>query len=182
MLSKKAFEDGMMTLMVYYNGFQFPLRPKSENIMDVAKYNVWYEVFKDLTDDEMHKVVKAYCVSNIYAPTSPTPILEKVKELKMLSIESSEQAWEIVEKNLSKGINGYKGLDHNGKIIYVNPFMDEMKKYPLIERAVKDIFSSLASITSDNKSYVRNEFKQVYGRHIESTIQIGHNSQLKIGG
>ena len=181
MLSKNGFEDGMMTLMAYYNGFQFPLKPKKDNIMDTAKYNIWYEVFSELSDSDMQRVVKAYCVGNIYAPTSPTPLLEKLREIRIASVESAEQAWEIVERNLSKGVYGYQGIDDSGNVIQLNPFMDTMKKYPMILQACKEILSSLAQVTTDNKSYVRNEFKQVYGRTIESKVQIG-NSQLKLGG
>lgn len=179
MLSKRAFEDSMMNLMAYYNGFEFPLKPKT--LMETTKYNVWYEVFKDLSDDDMHKVVKSYCTANIYAPSSPTPLIDKIRELRLMCIESAEQAWEIVEKNLYKGVKGYQGLDDSGNVVHLNPFMDTMKKYPMIMKACTEIMSSLATVTSDNKSYVRNEFKQVYGRHIDSVVQIG-SSQLKLGG
>lgn len=181
MLSKKMFEKCMLTLSVYYNNFRFEVMPKEDDTIAQFKYQVWYDSFKHIDDLTFEALIKAYCNSQVYPPSSPTSILQTYKEAKQSNMMSPESAWEIVDDNLKKGIRGYQTFI-NGKVVYKNDFYEAIKQYQQISSVCKEIESSLADITTDSKKYVRNEFMDVYKRYSEQVTSIGYDDKLKIEG
>ncbi len=179
MLSKKIFDQNMAILSVYFNSFEFPIFPNKDNYLEQLKYDIWYNAFSEIDDNTFQLLIKAYCSNNVYAPQSPSSILQTYKEVKQSNIMSSEQAWEIVDKNLWRGIRGYQTLS-NGRQVYHNDFYESIKEHTQIVEVCKEIESSLADITSDSKSYVRREFMDVYKRHSEQAVSIGYDERLKI--
>lgn len=175
-----GFQDGIFTLMAYYYGFEFNLQPKPSNPIDSIRYKLWYEMFEELSDEDFMVAIKSYCYSNIYAPTSPTPIVDIIKKLKAAQIETVDEAWELVSKNLSKGVYGYLTIDENGKEIRANPFLDALRSHPVVLETVKGMMTSLASVTTDNKAYIQKEFKTIYERNIEKKITLKLEGKLMI--
>jgi len=175
MVNRERFIKGIKYLSVYYTNFKF-------DITDDFSLDVWHNAFKDITDEDFKYCVETYCKLNQYAPSSPHALLDIYFDYVTDEL-TSDQAWELVEKNLNKGISGYQTIS-NGKVVYVNKFYEEIKKYPLIEETCKELESTLRDITSDNKSYTKHEFKELYKSKLErktNKMALSGTTQFKIG-
>ena len=87
-LSKKVFAEMMETLNAYYVNFKVDL----DNQLVV---NVWYRAFENFGDETFKEMILNYCMNNIYAPQSPTHLIQHMKDMVLLREPSGEEAWEL---------------------------------------------------------------------------------------
>ena len=176
-MNSKVFDQAMLYMTVYFTNFEFDTFPQSQ--LAKMKYQVWHDALTHIPEADFQPLIEHYCKTNVYPPSSPTAIIEAYKEVKRSTGMSAEQAWEIVSNHLYLGIRGYSAFV-DGKPVYRNRFYDAIKQYPVITSVCKEMESSLADITTDSKSYVRNEFKTIYKRHSEQNL-IPYDERLKLG-
>ena len=92
-MTKQTFAKGMEYLNVYYVNLKINL----DNPMVIE---IWYDVFKDMADDKFISLIKKYCLENVYAPQSPTSILEFAKQKYLENQPQAELEFEkVVELN-----------------------------------------------------------------------------------
>jgi len=103
MLSKQGYIEGLGYMLAWYVNFQFRLydikKDKYGNEVDDSRvpsmqYKVWYEAFKEFSDEDFGSVVKSYCSNEIYPPSSPASILTYAKALMLEKrYEEIDGAW-----------------------------------------------------------------------------------------
>ena len=173
---KNKFIDSMKYLDAFYTTFKF-------DFLNPIKLEVWYDALSTIPENQLQQVVSAYCKTNQFPPQSPHSILDVY--VTMVSNEiTPDQAWEIVESNLHKGVSGYQTFS-NGKVVYKNDFYTSIEKYPLIVETCKDMESSLRDVFTENKSYTKHEFKEAYKTKLQrsnNVLLLSGDSKLKIGG
>lgn len=92
-MTKQTFAKGME----YLNAFYVNLKINLDNPLVVE---VWYDVFKETKDEDFLKMIKSYCLENVFAPQSPTSILEFSKQKYLESQPQAELEFEkIIELN-----------------------------------------------------------------------------------
>lgn len=174
-MEENTFDKGMLTLMVYYQNFEFDTAPKEKDLVGKFKKKVWYEALSKITDDTFMKLVESYCKSNIYPPQSPTHLIQHMKDLVLLNEMSGEEAWEYAYKIVKKNI------------FEVSWAMSELKKEGKdnIANTLKEMESRFRNLLTDDLPYVRKDFIEIYKRivtqNVNQNVLLGDLSQLKLG-
>ena len=92
-MNKQTFAKGMEYLNTYYVNLKINL----DNPMVIE---IWFDVFKHMEDENFINLIKNYCLENIYAPQSPTSILEFAKQKYLENQPQAELEFEkVVELN-----------------------------------------------------------------------------------
>jgi len=157
-LSKEKMVSVVRYIDSYYNNFQFDFN-------NLHKIEVWYDVLKNFSDEDLTELVKSYCFNNIYPPLSPTSLLQYRKEMITVNKLSAEKAWEFgyEEKLRSKFRFDYRGcidwLKENG--------------YKEIGNVFESMIASLENVRqdTDTKPFVRNEFIRLYNEEIKQVVK-----------
>ena len=154
---------GINYLNDYYANFKF-------DIKNDAKIEIWYDVFKGFDNDMFKGVIKAYCRSEVYPPQSPTHILQFAQGVRIQGMPTAESEWELVRAALVK--HGMAYNKHN--------FYNELK--PLTAETCREIEHYLATMSSDNRDFVRNDFIRIYNTIITRDVkrQLTGDDQLKL--
>lgn len=157
MLDKKVFLQGIKHLNAYYTNFNF-------NINDDIKLKVWYDVFINYTDTDYNKLIKSYCIENIYAPQSPTHLLDYAKSLIISSFPSADEAWEHT-------ISLLRYLSYDFKRFYDKVDSD------VISTVIKQMRADFVGLMTDQVPFVKKTFVKLYNE----TIQKNVSNQLREG-
>ena len=97
-LTESGFITGIEMLSAYYMTFKFWVE-EFKGQSEIRK-KMWYATFKNMGDDDFVKLVETYCLENIYAPQSPTSILEFAKQKYLENQPQAELEFEkVVELN-----------------------------------------------------------------------------------
>jgi len=152
MLDKTTFLKGLKYLNAYYANFNF-------NINDDYKIGVWYNIFKGVSNETYTTLIKNYSEKNIYAPQSPTHLLEHVKEAIIESKPTPEAAWTIALDTL-------RSTGYNFKRTY------EKIEDGNIVRAIMELRVDLDGIMTKDIPFVRNHFIEIYKREIKKEVEL----------
>ena len=152
MLDKTTFLKGLKYLNAYYSTFNF-------NINDDYKIGIWYNIFKEVSNETYTALIKNYCEKNIYAPQSPTHLLEHAKEVMIQSKPTPEAAWTIALDTL-------RSTGYNFKRTY------ETIKDENIVRAIMELRVDLEGIMTKDIPFVRNHFIEIYKREIKKEVEL----------
>ena len=134
MLSQDAFRTGMAMLTTAFSN----MRVTRENT------KVWYNFFKDLTDEQF-----VLGVDSIVKTSIKTPTVAEIREASLsarLPQLSAEEAWEMVIKAL-----------RSGNLRSDTSFNDER-----VDRVVKIYYTDLKDMTADNRAIIRAQFMKTY--------------------
>ena len=100
-MTKAAFNKGMVMLTVYYNNFPNLISlPDTET--EKLKYQVWQNALSSIPEDIFEKVITKYCISNVFAPNSPTAILAYYEQQLLEQEPNAQEEWEEVLKGIRK--------------------------------------------------------------------------------
>ena len=134
MLTKKAFQSGMAMLTTAFTN----LRVSDVNM------KVWFNFFKDLTDEQF-----ALGVDSIVKTSIKTPTVAEIREASLsaqLPQLSAEEAWEMVIKTL-----------RSGNLRSDTSFNDER-----VDRVVEIYYTDLKDMTAENRAIIRAQFMKTY--------------------
>ena len=189
MLSEQGYIEGLGYMLAWYVNFQFRLydvkKDKYGNENESSRvpsmqYKVWYEAFKEFSDEDFGSVVKSYCSNEIYPPSSPASILTYAKTRILQEKESEiEGAWQDFIRFID--VYGFRAY-RNSDLQIVNPLEKQLKKHSnqLIKLAYEQNKSSFQEINDDNRDWKRKEFFEYYRRLLINEVNI-NVSQGKIG-
>jgi hypothetical protein len=152
MLSQDRFMGIIGYLSAYYTNFKFELKDEGE---PSYQFNVWYDVFKDFDEERLVEAVKSYCRNNVFAPNSPTQILEYIRKKLIESRPTADNAWEIAYG--SSGV--IKTCNFN-----IDRAIKELKKqgYPIIAQTVSEMRSQFIGVLTENVPYLKRDFAKLY--------------------
>ncbi len=146
-------------LSSYYANFKFDLYDDENGEMKPShQLEVWYDVFKDFDEDELVSMVKQFCRENIFAPQSPTQLLEYMRNKLFTTHNDSELAWEKVIETYRD--YGYYNFEKGVKLL----------NNAIIQRSYEMMKSSFRDLTSDKIPFVRKEFIEIYERNLKQNI------------
>ena len=189
MLSEQGYIEGLGYMLAWYVNFQFRLydvkKDKYGNENESSRvpsmqYKVWYEAFKEFSDEDFGSVVKSYCSNEIYPPSSPASILTYAKTKILQEKEGEiEGAWQDFIRFID--VYGFRAY-RNSDLQIVNPLEKQLKKHSnqLIKLAYEQNKSSFQEINDDNRDWKRKEFFEYYRRLLINEVNI-NVSQGKIG-
>lgn len=162
MLDKKVFLKGLKYIYDYYTKFDF-------DISNTEKVGVWYQVFEGFDDTMFSNLVKSYCVSNQYAPQSPTSIINFYKDTMSLGELTADEAWQI----------GYNAVKEDG--FRLKHTIDRLNtKYPQISRTLEEIKYKFIDLKTDDVKFVSYKFIEVYNKNLKQHLD-NKMSDLQIG-
>jgi len=134
MLTKKAFQSGMAMLTTAFTN----LRVSDGNM------KVWFNFFKDLTDEQF-----ALGVDSIVKTSIKTPTVAEIREAALSALLpqlSADEAWERVIKAV-----------RSGNLRSDTSFGDER-----VDRVVEIYYTDLKEMTADNRAIIRAQFMKTY--------------------
>lgn len=152
MLDKKQFLKGLKYLNDYYVNFKF-------DINDNNKLGIWYSVFESVDDETFVGLIKEYCKHNIYAPQSPTHLLEFVKTRLMTNFMSSDEAWEYAISLLRR-------------VGYTFSRFYEKVEHEVISQSIKAIESDFYNLYTENLPFVKRSFIKVYEEKLREHVSV----------
>lgn len=163
MLDKTTFLKGLKYMNAYYASFNF-------NINDDYKIGVWYNIFKEVNNETYTGLIKNYCEKNIYAPQSPTHLLEYAKDIMIQNKLTAEEAWE-------RAVTSLRNTGYNFKRSYTE--LDQTTV-----NSIKQMEAELTGILTKDMPYARNHFIEIYKREarkeVEQETKEGLISRLQI--
>ena len=182
MLSEQGYIEGLGYMLAWYNNFNLRLydseKDKYGNSIKGTEnpsmqYKVWYGAFKEFSDEDFGSVVKSYCSSEIYPPSSPASILTYAKTKMIESRESEiEGAWQ----EFLGLVNRYGFQSHYDYESYaiLNELESKLSTHSnqLINQVYKQNKSSFQEINDDNRDWKRKEFFEYYRRLLTNEVNI----------
>ncbi len=165
-LSGIKFAEGMEYIEKYYTKEYFKV-----DLDNVIVRKLWYDVFKNVSDDEFEMVIKSYCLSNVYPPQNPSRILEHARNITIRQQLTDDEAWEY-------GYNLVKRYNFNMKRA-----CDEMEEngYHAMARAFTKMGGRFVGLTTASLPYLEKDWKERYLDEIDQIIRINVNSGNLIG-
>jgi hypothetical protein len=151
MLDKKQFLKGLKYLNDYYVNFKF-------DINDNAKLGIWFSVFETLDDDTFTNLIKSYCKDNIYAPQSPTHLLEHAKKRVLQYAMGEDEAW------------GY-ALDMLRSVGYTMSRFYAKCEHPIIAKAIKSMESDFYNLYTEQLPFVKKTFVKLYKEYLVNNVE-----------
>lgn len=168
-MTKAAFNKGMVMLTVYYNNFEFNILPDTET--EKLKYQVWQNALSSIPEDIFEKVITKYCISNVFAPNSPTAIIAYYEQQLLEQEPSAQEEWEEVLKGIRK-----HGLRYNS-----DRFYQSLK--PFTAECARKIESRLAELSESNREFVMRDFIDLYNGSVKIKVKnqlMLQNDKLKL--
>jgi len=188
MLSENMFVVKMGELLAWYNNFQFKFFDIDENgnKKKTLQFIMWHEAFERFSDDDFDLLVSGYMRDNVYAPQSPTSILEYARKTIIENHKiDTDKAWLYV-KGLIQRYGTVSETVYNtlkGEFVNVNRLENELKNHDdkklfMVYEIMK---SKLQTLNIDNEPYVRKEFFEEYERLLKDEVRSSVNEgSLKI--
>lgn len=158
-LSELGFKVGIEILSTYYTTFRF-WQEDFKGQIELRK-SLWYEVFSEMNDDLFKNVIESYCRKNIYAPQSPTHLLEHIENELKNKVPKAESEY-LKVKEIIKKHRGFMG-DVSDEIEKIGGVIFETFKIvkPLLKGSYIDIF---------NEPKARDEFIRVYNEMMNQSF------------
>ena len=153
MLTKKTFQSGMAMLTTAFSN----MRVSNENTV------VWYNFFRDLTDEQF-----MFGVDLVVKTSARTPTVAEIREAS-LSYQNpqlcADEAWEQVI-----------GAVRSGNLTSDRKFGDDR-----IDRAVSIYYTDLKDMTAENRSIIRAQFMKTYNNLMERErkAELSSNPQVQ---
>jgi len=165
-MNNKDFSLIMARLVAYYDRFEFPLMPNGE--MENMKFNVWRDALSIIPSDRLEYVIKDYCTKNVYAPTSPTSLIEHYRSIILNYYPSAEIEFEKFIERVR--LNGYDLEKH----------IQGYHRYPYIQETLRRLKSDFEVWRLDKKQlpFFKNRFIDHYNKIIQDNV---NEERLKIG-
>jgi hypothetical protein len=165
-LTLQRFLKIIQYLSSYYNNFKFDIYEEDEfgNKTPSHQAEVWFDVFKDFNELELVEAIKRYCKENIYAPQSPTHILEFIRK-KML--ENSPSAESVFNEIVERFRNHYY---YDKKVVE----MYEQEGNHLIAKIISDLkqdFRLWYNGSEEQLTWLKKVFITHYERELEKTVR-----------
>jgi hypothetical protein len=167
LLTEQGFITGIEMLSAYYMTFKF-WQEDFEGQKEVRK-RMWYGTFKNMSDVTFTKLIERYCTENIYAPQSPSSILEfaKVKLLEKQPKADSEFDYVI---ELNKKYSLYRNLD-----TCMTKIDNEITR-----KVTKALLRRFYNVGEDNREELRKDFVKRYNEYLKDDVQLQTNSLLGV--
>lgn len=164
-LTEVGFKTGIEMLSAYYMTFKF-WQEEFQGQIEIRK-RMWYSTFKNMSDGLFVKLIERYCNENIYAPQSPSHILEFSKQQLSLQQGKADEEFEKVRE-----LNRRYSLRINYNTIYAK--IDN----PITVKLVKAMFEDFINMGEDNADFVRKRFIEKYNDLTREEAQIKANELL----
>lgn len=153
MLTKKAFQSGMAMLTTAFSN----MRVSNENMV------VWYNFFRDLTDEQF-----MFGVDLVVKTSTKTPTVAEIREAALSHRNPqlcADEAWELVI-----------GAVRSGNLTSDRKFGDDR-----IDRAVSIYYTDLKDMTAENRSIIRAQFMKTYNNlaEREKRAELSANPRVK---
>ena len=161
-MTKIGFVKGIEYIKAFYVNYK--LDTQSKLIMEV-----WMDAFKNMSDEVFEKLVRAYCLENIYPPQSPTHLLEFAKTKFAEKSPEAEIEFEEVVK-----LNKRYSLRQN-----YNTIMLKIAN-PITRTIVKALYEDFIEVGEDTREQLRKEFVRRYNNALNEQTQIQTNSLLGV--
>ena len=161
-MTKIGFVKGIEYIKAFYVNYK--LDTQSKLIM-----GVWMDAFKNMSDEIFERLVKTYCVENIYPPQSPTHLLEFAKTKFAEKSPEAETEFEEVVK-----LNKRYSLRQN-----YNTIMLKIAN-PITRTIVKALYEDFIEVGEDTRDQLRKEFVRRYNNALNEQAQIQTKSLLGV--
>lgn len=169
-LTEKTFQQSIKYLTNFYTNFNFNVA------VEIDKAKIWFGVFENMDDEIFKDLIKRYCVENIYAPQSPTHLLEFYNQKVFDKYQPKiEEAWQTLLGGIRRYGLGYTTIwsPEQNDFVNVNRLEDTLKNHDdkLILETYNMIKSRLRTMNDDNEPFVRKEFVEIYESLLKRQIQ-----------
>lgn len=165
MLDDKRFLQGLKYLNAYYTNFNF-------DINNDFKIGIWYNTCKHIDGDTFSALIKAYCEQSIYAPQSPTHLLEFARSLTISQHMNVDNAWDYA-------LALVRSLNYDFRHFYTKC------EYTIISDTIKQIQGDFVGLLTEHLPFVKKHFVEVYHskvkQHVDNDVRkglIGANNPL----
>lgn len=189
-LDRMSFITGIEFLSTFYSTFKF-WNEDFEGQVELRK-QIWYEMFRDIEGLFFKQLIHSYCRDNIFAPQSPTQLLDYGKKRIIALRPTAEEAYltvkEIVRKNgeyitdLKKDIEKLddeitKTAYEQTKTLFFRAWQDTYNE-PECRRNFINVYNALleSDVTNDKVIYLLNESK---GEALFNRISNNNNNNDK---
>ena len=163
LMSESGFKLGIEMLSAYFLSFKF-WQEDYKGQSEIRK-KMWYETFKNMTDDSFVKLIEKYCLENVYAPQSPTNILEFAKQKLLASQPQAELEFEkVVELNKRYSIR-----------INEDVIMAKLDSN-ITKSVVKAYRNDFINLGDDNRDSVKRRFVEQFNRVLKDTVNLQTNN------
>ena len=161
-MTKIGFVKGIEYIKAFYVNYK--LDTQSALVLEI-----WSDVFKNMGDETFERLVKAYCLENIYPPQSPTHLLEFAKTKFAEKSPEAELEFEEVIK-----LNKRYSLRQNYNTI--------MLKIPnaITRTIVKALYDDFIEVGDETREALRKEFIRRYNNALNEQAQLQTNSLLGV--
>ena len=162
MLSKETFVKSLGYLNAFYMNFKL-------DITDEYSVEVWYEPFVTMEDRVFKNLVKSYCKSEVYPPSSPTSLLTFFRETMKLSELSGERAWQIAYDEVKAcGFDVQRAIDN----------LDN----PKIKTTLSELKHRFRNLLTAQVVFVEKDFIKIYNGIVneQANLLLMGNDLLKI--
>lgn len=163
-MKKVNFAKGIERLNAYYVNFKVDL--DNQLVLEV-----WYEALKYIDDESFDKLIKDYCIKNVYAPQSPTHLIEwfdKLVDAYLVDLATKTQSLE------------------NKHIEYVSGTMFQINYNKAIENETDPVIIELLMARKNGKiKYLKTPDIERYlfnRKHNEKDKTLFYTSTLKLEG
>ena len=164
---RTKFKELMLQLDVYYSNFKF----FENEERDKLKLQVWYKALQVIPSERLEYVVNDYCIHNVFAPNSPTSLIEHYRNIIQKSFKPAEEVFEKLIKLFDEQARYsvaelIKGYEHVGNY-YVVKVLERMK-------------SDFEMYAKGNKpvQFLKKDFCDIYNEVIKSEVE---TEKLKLG-
>lgn len=156
MLDKVVFLQGLKKINTLYREFKFDFEDK-------FALNVWYDFFKDYSNEQYTNIIDIYCKNNKYTPMSAASIvdyyLENVKTQTLRKELSPSDAWvKMIETR------------RECRFIY-NKVIEKLKEYPIIYEAYLLHEDTILNMTNSDRVFIEREWKQTYTELLNKNVR-----------
>ncbi len=166
-LTEIGFKTGIEMLSAYYMTFKFWV--EEFNGQTEVRKRMWYGTFKNMSDGTFTKLIERYCTENIYAPQSPSSILEFAK-VKILENQPKAD----VEFDLVIELNKRYGFYRNENTC--------MAKIPnaTTRSVVKSLITRFYDVGDETREKLRKDFTERFNAQIKDDVQLQTNAMLGV--
>ena len=166
-LTEIGFKTGIEMLSAYYMTFKFWQEDFSGQ-SEIRK-KMWYTTFKNMNDNTFIKLIERYCNENIYAPQSPSHILEFAKTKLIEKQPQAEMEFELV-----RSLNKQYSLRRNENTVMIK--IDN----PITRKVTKSLLEDFYNIGEDNVDSIRKTFVKRFNDLLKEDTQLKTNALLGV--
>lgn len=166
-LTEQGFITGIEMLSAYYMTFKF-WQEDFKGQIEVRK-QMWYGTFKNMSDGTFTKLIERYCNENIYAPQSPTHILEFAKNKILENQPKAEIEFDKVVE-----LNKRYSLRRNEDTVMIK------LENEITRKVTKSLLNDFYEMGEDNRERIKQTFVKRFNDALKEQTQLQTNVMLGV--